>query len=617
MKRFMALALTLMLSTFAAQAQQSSETTTTARTARRRSTTTTAGVEAQLNQLKQALEAQQEQISQLSRQLQSRDQQLEQLRQELTQSQTTASQATSRADAAASRAAENQQMVTSLQNDVADLKTNTTNSAVALQETQKNINAAMENPPALHYKGITITPGGFLAAETVWRQHALGSDINTPFNSISMPGANATRLGEFFASGRQSRVALLAEGKTSLAKIGGYFEADFLSAGITSNNNQSNSYTLRQRQVWAQGALNSGLTFTGGQMWSLVTETGKGLDNRSELPPMVIDPAYNVGFSWARQYGFRVTQNFHNKFWLGASVENAQGLFSASGQAPNFILGSAGTSGGLYNPTATYTFNRTPDFIFKAAAEPGIGHFELFGVVRNFRDRIFPLAAATTPSAAGATNFSTTAVGIGANARLSLSKKRVVVGAHFLGGDGMGRYGASSLPDVTVNPDGTLALLKSYQALGTLEFHLTKLDVYFNGGSEFVGRHFQFNGRGATVGYGSPTANNTGCYLEVPPGSAGATPGFSVPASGFQPSNPANCASNTRNLIEGSTGFWYRFYKGPKGTLQFGPQYSYLVRNTWEACGTLAVIGPCANSRFTAPHGVQNMFLTSFRYYIP
>jgi hypothetical protein len=352
-------------------------------------------------------------------------------------------------------------------------------------------------------------------------------------------------------------------------------------------------------------------------MWSLVTETGHGLDNRTELPPMTIDPNYHVGFSWARQYGFRVTQNFGNKFFLGAAVENAQGLFSASGQAANFLLGSAGTSGGQYNPTATYTFNRNPDFIFKAAAESGIAHLELFGVVRSFRDRIFPGATAATPTSAGATNFSKTTAGIGANARLSLSKKRVVIGAHFLGGDGMGRYGASNLADVTVNPNGTLALLKSYQGLGTLEFHTNKLDVYFNGGSEFVGRHFAFNGKGAAVGYGAPTAVNTGCYVEPLPGSAGSTPGFSVPASGFQPSNPANCASVTRNLIEGTVGFWYRPYKGPKGTIQLGPQYSYLMRNTWEACGTAALLGPCVQSHFTEPHGGNNMFFTSFRYYIP
>lgn len=619
MKRIIALALSLMLLTFGAQAQQSTATAPVKTTKRRAAAAKAdSAIAAQLSQLQQAIDAQQEQIRQLSQQLQSRDQQLQQLQQEVNQSQAASSQAESKADAAASQSADQQQTVTSLKNDVADLKTNTTNSAVALQETQNQIHNAFESPLALHYKGVNITPIGFLAAESVWRQHALGSDINTPFNSISMPGADQAKLSEFFGSGRQSRVGMLAESKLSMAKLTGYVEADFLSAGITSNNNQSNSYTLRQRQVWGQAALDDGFSFTGGQMWSLVTETKKGLDNRTEALPMTIDPQYAVGFSWARQYGFRVVKNFDNKFWLGASVENAQGLFSASGNAQNFVLGSAGTSGGLYNPSATYTFNPSPDFVFKAAAEPGFGHFEVFGVIRDFRDRIYPGATATTPTAAGAYNSSTRAAGVGANARISLAHKHIDVGGHFLGGDGMGRYGSSTLPDVTVNPNGTLALLKSAQGLGTLEFHYAKLDVYFNAGAEFVGRHYEFNGKGAAVGYGLPTANNSGCYLEVPPSQTSPSSGLvPVTSSGFLPANPANCTANTRNVIEGIAGFWYRFYKGPKGTLQFGPQYSYFMRNAWEACGSAALTGPCIESHYTQPHGIENEFLTSFRYYLP
>jgi hypothetical protein len=618
MKRVMALALALMCSAFAAQAQQSTATAT-AKTTRRKAAAakTDSDVAAQLGQFKQALDAQQEQIRQLSQQLRSRDEQLQQLQQQLSQSQSAVSQAQSRADAAASQSADQQQTVTALKSDVADLKGNVTNSALALQETQKSIHEAVESPIALHYKGITITPVGFLAAETVWRQRALGSDVNTPFNSVVMPGANAAHVSEFFGSGRQSRVGMLAEGKLSMAKLSGYVEADFLSAGVTSNNNQSNSYTLRQRQMWGQAALNNGVSFTGGQMWSLATETKKGLDNRTEALPMTIDAQYAVGFSWARQFGFRVVKNFNNKFWLGGSIENAQGIFSASGQAQNFLLGSAGTSGGLYNPSATYTFNPSPDFIFKAAAEPGFGHFEVFGVIRDFRDRIFPGATAATPTAAGAHNFSTTAAGFGANARVSVLKKHIDIGGHFLGGDGMGRYGSSGLADVTVNPDGTLALLKSAQGLGTLEFHYPKFDVYFNAGGEFVGRHFEFNGKGAAVGYGLPTANNSGCYLEVVPGQTPTAGQFPTSTSGFLPSNPANCTANTRNILEGVAGFWYRFYRGPKGTLQFGTQYSYFMRNTWAACGAAALTGPCVESHITSPHGVENIVLTSFRYYIP
>ena len=35
---------------------------------------------------------------------------------------------------------------------------------------------------------------------------------------------------------------------------------------------------------------------SGGQMWSLVTEDGKGTDNRTEKLPNTIDAQYMVGF---------------------------------------------------------------------------------------------------------------------------------------------------------------------------------------------------------------------------------------------------------------------------------------------------------------------------------
>ncbi len=604
MKKGMALALSLALATgaLAAPAPQGSAASTKA-TKKKAASASNADVSRRLDEMQQAIGAQQQQIQQLMQELHSRDAVIQQLQQQSSQTQTAVGQAEQKADTALSQTAAQQQVVATTHSEVSDLKDNLTNTAQALQETQKSIS---ESPLAIKFKGITLTPGGFMAAETVWRQHALGSDINTPFNSVTMPGAAGDKMSEFFGSGRQSRISLLGEGKLSMAKLTGYVEADFLSAGVTSNNNESTSYTLRQRQVWGQAAFNNGFAVTGGQMWSLVTETKKGLDNRTEALPNTIDPQYHVGFSWARQYGFRATKNFGNKFWLGASVENPQTLFSASGQAQNFLLGSSGTSGGLYNPSATYSFNSAPDFIFKAAAEPGFGHFEVFGVIRRFRDRIYPGATATTPSAAGASNFSTTTGGVGANARISF-KNHVDIAGHFLGGDGMGRYGTATLPDVTVNPDGTLSPLKSAQGLGTLDFHTDRWIVYFNAGAEFVGRHVLFSG-GKAVGYGSPVAANNGCGVETVPG----TPvggQFPTSSSGFLPGALANCAANTRNVIEGTFGFWYRFYKGPKGTLQFGPQYSYIVRNTWSGAAGISVLGQ--------PQGIENMILTSFRYYLP
>ena len=98
-------------------------------------------------------------------------------------------------------------------------------------------------PTSITFKGITLTPGGFMAAETVWRQKALSADINSPLNANPFDGASAAHMTEWNASGRQSRISMLVEGKLNSVKIGGYYEMDFLSAGVTSNDNQSNSYT--------------------------------------------------------------------------------------------------------------------------------------------------------------------------------------------------------------------------------------------------------------------------------------------------------------------------------------------------------------------------------------
>ena len=404
-------------------------------------------------------------------------------------------------------------------------------------------------------------------------------------------------------------------------KIGGYVEADFLSAGVTSNNNQSNSYTFRQRQAFAQAALNSGWTFTGGQMWSLVTETKKGTDNRSEALPMTIDAQYTVGFSWARQYGFRVSKNINNKIWLAASVEESQATITSHGNVNNFLVGSAGNAGGLYNSAGTsalanvanYAFNPSPDVIAKVVFEPGFGHYEVYGLYSRFRDRVFPCvdvsatafcggSATAGPNVIFANNLSKNGGGIGANARWSFYHKRIDFGLHALGGDGIGRYGTGGLSDASIRANGSLNLMREYQGLTTLEWHGPKLDVYFNVGSEYAKRTFDFDPvTGKQVGYGAPTFVNSGCYLETVPGAT---------VAGFTPGSLASCTGDTRALIEGTAGFWHKIYDGSReqvnrGRLQWGLQYSYVDRITWSGKSGLE------------PEGLDNMFFTSFRYYLP
>ncbi len=468
-----------------------------------------------------------------------------------------------------------------------------------------------EAPTAIHVKGITLTPMGFMEAAGVWREKALSADVTTPFNTIPLPGADQAKMSEFNASGRQSRIAMLIEGKLSNVKIGGYYETDFLGTGVTSNYTESNSYVLRQRQFWGQAAFDNGWTITGGQMWTLLTETKHGLDNRTEALPLVIDGSYHVGFTWARQPGIRVTKNFNNKIWLGFSVENAETTLTAHGENGNFLIGAFGTSAGSLNPVANYAYTAAPDFIFKAAFEPGWGHYEIFGVLSTFRDQVFPNATASTPSALGAYNDTREGGGIGANARVPLFHKKLDAGLHFLGGDGIGRYGASILADTTVRPNGTLAPIRNFQSLGTLEWHATpQLDVYAYVGGEYEARTAYIkSGTTPNEGYGAISLPNYGCFTEPVPGSDVSTPTGVGGSTGFVPGTLANCTGDTRNVLQGTLGFWYRFYKGPRGTVQFGPQYSYIDRNTWS--------GATATTGTIAPHAVDNMVMTSFRYYLP
>ncbi len=340
---------------------------------------------------------------------------------------------------------------------------------------------------------------------------------------------------------------------------------------------------------------------------------------------------YTAGFSWARQFGLRVSKNFGNKVWFAVSLENSQETATTHGNASNFLIGSAGAGGGVYNGAITtcttannsaglpvttcsnaanYSFNPSPDIIAKLAFEPGFGHYELFGVYSRFRDRVFPCediatttpcGSGTGPNASAAFNNSKNGGGMGANARWSFDKKRIDFGLHALGGSGVGRYGASGLADTSVRADGTLDLIRSYQGLTTLEWHGPKLDVYLNAGAEYASRAASYDPvTKKIVGYGAPAFNNTGCFTETGPGSGG-----------FLPGGLSSCTADSRVVIEGTAGFWYRIYDGSKekvnrGRVQFGPQYSYVTRNAWSG-----------SSSPNQPHGIDNMFFTSFRYYLP
>src|SRR6202167_6138407 len=515
-------------------------TTSTSSTPRKRTATKKAvapkkpTVESQIQELREEMQAQ---IQQLRQQLNDRDAQLQQAQQAAAAAQAAAVQAQQQAAQQSSVLTENTQAVSSLQGAVTDLKTNNTSLTSTIQDNQAKVEKQITTPAAIHFKGVTISPtGSYLAGETIYRTHATGGDIPAAFSSLPYEHADAYALSEFYGTARQSRVALMAEGKTGSATLRGYYEADWLGTGVTSNNNESNSYVFRQRVLWAQVALNNGWAFTGGQLWSMATEDRVGISNLSGdiLTPVTIDPNYVAGFVWERQYGFRVTKTYpHAAF--GIAAENPQLLYTAtlSGNTPYAVLGSTGTNGGLYNSAIStcspstsivnytnevngginsylpvyktvnactninnYSFNVIPDIIVKAAFDPSFGHFEFFGIGRYAHETVYPgettnsnlygglkdivIGATVAPalSTAGSYNNSIALRGLGASGRVTLDK-RFTVGLKGLYGPGVGRYGASTLSDVTSANSGEFSPLHNLSALGTVEIAVSpRLTLY-------------------------------------------------------------------------------------------------------------------------------------------
>lgn len=565
-------------------------------TAARRTKAAKPSVDDQIQALRQDLE---HQINGLKSDLAAKDAQLQQAQQAAADAQSAAAKAEAAAASQGQAVSDNAEAVNKLQATVDDVKNTNALAVGSLSDDQAAIRKSIANPEALNFKGITLSfSGSFIAAETSYRTAAVGADVNTPMTGIPLTSASQYQIGEFYGSGRQSRLAFKGQGKTDYGTFTGYYEMDWLGAGVTSNNNQSNSYVMRQRQIWLEAALNRGWTVSGGQMWSLATETAKGTSNGSEATPSTIDAQYNAGFVWGRQYGLRVSKQIGRKFWLAGSIENAQTLNAAGtiNLGTNTVLlgNSAGVTGGLYNNQATYSYNLTPDVIVKAVVEPGWGHWEFFGIERNFRDRIYPGGSTT-----GAYNDTEVGGGVGGSMRGALISKKLTIGLKGLYGYGVGRYGNSTIGDITLKPTGIIEPLQGFSALSTVEAAASKkLTIWANYGGDYIYRDIL----STNDGYGLYTASMTGCGVEAAAGTS--TTGQAGSAG------TTNCAGNNKDVQELSVGYWFNFFNGPKGRVRQGFQYSYIRRDLWSGVGGTA--NPSGKG-----YGDDNMIFTSLRYYLP
>jgi hypothetical protein len=458
----------------------------------------------------------------------------------------------------------------------------------------------------MKYKGVTITPGGYLEAAGIYRSKNIESDMASSYAKIPFENAPLSKVQEFRESERQSRLSLLVQGDiTSTMHAAMYGEFDFLGAAQTANSNESNSYTPRTRVVY--GTIDwddMGLHMLAGQNWSLATLNSKGITPRNEVPPPAIDAQYVPGFAWARQPQIRITKDFADKQgWIAVSLENPQTTFtgtSGSGLPAGVGVLDLSTGNGAINgaPAVTSAFsgfnsvntsslNKLPDLIGKFAFEPNIGgarplHIEGFGIYRQFYDQVTITAANTLGLAPGVSEKTQTGGGWGGSVTATVVPKILDLQASFLTGKGIGRYGSAQLSDATLNFDGAVAPIKETMFLlgGTL--HATpKVDIYLFGGQERESS--QISTVGAT-NYGYGNLANTAFT------SAGCT------------TVGGACPATVRSVAQITGGLWDKAYTGSYGQIRLGLQYSH----TW--------LDAFSGGGYT-PRTSADMVFTSFRYY--
>jgi hypothetical protein len=475
-------------------------------------------------------------------------------------------------------------------------------------------------PPA-----VKMTWGGFLAAETVYRQHNAVSDMGTTFTSIPYPFSPLYDEHEFHGDARQSRLSLLVEGSIDpTQKLAGYYEMDFNGVGVTSNFNQSNSWAPRLRHAYfTYDNSDSGFHLLAGQAWSLVTQNTAGIVARKENIPLTIEANYVAGFDFTRNWQIRLVKDWGPTVSAAVSLENpAEQVFAgtqvfANGAVAaatgNGAIGNGGTfnglivnwanagngflgSGGFANNFNTET---APDVIGKLAFDPGWGHYEVLGMVRFFTDNVFtctvvlangacPLTVANVGSAGSKI---TVGEGVGGSVLLPVVPKFLDLQASALYGKGIGRYGANQLADVVVASDGTLSPVTALHVMaGAVAHPWAGLDIYAYGGFERADPNLFTTTTGVITGFGSPIVNNTGCGIITAASFTGGT---------------SNCQAVNKEVDMATVGFWQNIYKGNYGRVAAGLQYEYIVRKSFDTNPGLG--GPVSTN--------DNVVMTSLRYY--
>jgi hypothetical protein len=403
------------------------------------------------------------------------------------------------------------------------------------------------NPLQLQIGNVSIMPVGFMDMTAVWRNENAGSGIGSNFGSIpfsnSVPGG---KLSEFRFSPQNSRLGFRVDGNWKGAHFIGYNEFDFLGTAGTNNIGVTNgAFVPRIRLYWVD-VQKGKFEFLAGQSWSMLTPNRKGI---SALPGdlfygQVMDVNYIVGLTWTRQPGMRFLYHPSNKVTMGLSFENPNQYAGGYGGATTIVTPAALTAlttSQIDTGAASYlsTPNVHPDIIAKIAFDPSSkAHIEFAGIERTFRV-VNPNTLQT---------FSKAGAGGSVNANFELFKGfRFITNNYW--SDGGGRYLFGQAPDVILRADGSLSPI---HAGGTIQgFEATvnpKVQLWAYYGAVYIGRDVAIDTTGKPVGWGYTGSSN----------------------------------GMNRTVQEATFGLTHTAWKDPRyGALSFIYQYEYATRNPW------------------------------------
>jgi hypothetical protein len=437
---------------------------------------------------------------------------------------------------------------------IAAASTSSGNASPNANAAQADENAG-ESPLQFKIGRAYITPVGFMDFTGVVRSENGGSGIGTNFAGIpyGTGSSYATQESEFRMSMQNSRIGFRVDADVAGGHVIGYEESDFLGAAPTNVAVSSNSNTFRSRLFWVDFRKGP-WEFLGGQTWSLATPNRVGV---SPLPGDVFfsddfDTNYQLGDVWGRIPEFRVAYHFpQDKAAFAVAIAspdqymggtNGSATITVPACCSYYTNGEVDAGGGTLGPP-----NRGPDVIAKFAVDPSKRfHGEIGGIARFFQT--YNQTSKTSYAATGGAGF--------VNADFGLTKT-VRLLTHNYWGDGGGRYIFGQAPDFAIRADGSPSLMHAGSTVDGFEVNHGGNDSFaFYYGLVYVGRDIQLDSTGCAVGWGY--------YPTTTPVCAGSSSG------------------QNRTIQEGSVDYIHNFWKSPKyGALTVWFQYSYLTRNPW------------------------------------